>query len=78
LLVSFIAGDSDNIGDAFEVSLSISHILLWEIIAIDIGDVFHQESLKSMVYKKTFGKVPLISHIPMTTMTFSINEKSQT
>ena len=40
LLVSIIAIDSDTIGDTFEVSLSLSAILLGGSIAIAIGDTF--------------------------------------
>jgi hypothetical protein len=40
LLVSMIAIDSDSIGDTFEVSLSVSAILLGGSIAIAIGDTF--------------------------------------
>jgi hypothetical protein len=40
LLVSIIAIDSDTIGDTFEVSQSVSAILLCENIDIGIGDTF--------------------------------------
>ena len=40
LLISIIASDSDTIGDTFEVSVSVSPILLRGSIAIGIGDTF--------------------------------------
>ena len=40
MLISMIAIDSDTIGDTFEVSLSLSAILLGGSIAIAIGDNF--------------------------------------
>jgi hypothetical protein len=39
-VVSIIAIDTDTIGDTFEVSLSVSAILLCENIDIEIGDTF--------------------------------------
>ena len=43
LLVSMIAIDSDTIGDTFEVSLSVSAILLGGSIAIANGDTFFRQ-----------------------------------
>ena len=40
LLISIIANDSDTIGDTFEVSKSVSPILLRGSIVIGIGDTF--------------------------------------